>query len=135
MKPGVSTMSTTATLSPPAATTAPSLTDAVARCRQEQQRWQALSVRERLRPVARLRRLLVEECDALCAAVRADIGKPIGEALAGDVLPTADACKFLEKQARAILKPRRVSWRVRPLWLFGQGDTVHRRARGVVGII
>src|SRR5262249_41549737 len=32
-------------------------------------------------------------------------------------------------------RPRRVPGRLRPLWMFGQSDTVHRRPRGVVGII
>src|SRR5439155_9998895 len=50
-------------------------------------------------------------------------------------LPLATACRFLERQAGALLRPRRVPGRQRPLWLWGQGDTVHRRPRGVVGII
>src|SRR5262249_26562331 len=34
-----------------------------------------------------------------------------------------------------LLRPRRVSWRLRPAWLWGQNDTVYRRPRGIVGII
>jgi acyl-CoA reductase-like NAD-dependent aldehyde dehydrogenase len=110
------------------------LVQAVRRCREAQRRWQDEPVRKRLRPVKELRRLLVAECDQLCDAVVKDIGKPAGETL-GEVLGVADACRFLQRQAASLLKPRRVPRSSRPLWLFGQSDTVHRRPRGVVGII
>ena len=111
------------------------LADIVARCRREQQRWREVPVRQRLAPIKTLRRLLVAECDALCTAVANDIGKPVAEALGGEVLPLADACRFLEREAASLLRPRRVSRRSRPLWFWGQRDTVHRRPRGVVAII
>lgn len=107
----------------------------VARSRSEQQAWQNLPMRERLRPVRALRHLLATEYAALCDAVARDIGKPSEETLAGDVLPLADACLFLEREAARLLAPRRVSLRLRPLWLWGQSDTIYRRPRGVVGII
>jgi acyl-CoA reductase-like NAD-dependent aldehyde dehydrogenase len=105
------------------------------RCRKAQQEWALRPVRERLQPVAAVRRLLVKECDRLCAAISKDVGKPTDEALAADVLPLAEACKFLQQKAARLLRPRRVSGRLRPIWLMGQKDTVHRRPRGLVGII
>src|SRR5262249_58005924 len=110
------------------------LAQAIQRSREAQRRWQDEPIRERLRPVKELRRLLVAECNRLCEAVGKDIGKPAGETL-GEVLGVADACRFLQRQAGSLLKPRHVPRRSRPLWLFGQRDTVHRRPRGVVGII
>jgi acyl-CoA reductase-like NAD-dependent aldehyde dehydrogenase len=107
----------------------------VAAARAAQRTWEALPVRRRLGPVRALRRLLATECDALCAAVARDLGKPAVEVVGGDVLPTADACRFLEREAARLLRPRRVPGRLRPLWLFGQADTVHRRPRGAVGVI
>jgi acyl-CoA reductase-like NAD-dependent aldehyde dehydrogenase len=121
-----------ATLTPP--TDGP-LSDVTRRCRQQQEAWSRLTVRERLRPVRELRRLLVGERDRLCDAVGRDLGKPTDEALGADVLPLADACRFLQKQADRILRPRRVPTRLRPVWLLGQKDTVYRRPRGLVGII
>src|SRR5207302_6832547 len=41
----------------------------------------------------------------------------------------------LEREAPRLLRPHAVPGRLRPLWLFGQGDVVHRRPRGVVGLI
>jgi acyl-CoA reductase-like NAD-dependent aldehyde dehydrogenase len=107
----------------------------VAACRRAQRAWAERSVRERLRIVRRFRQSLVAQCDALCAAVEKELGRSPDETVAADVLPLADACKFLELDAGRLLKPTRVSLRRRPIWLFGQRDTVHRRPHGVVGII
>src|SRR5580692_5816210 len=95
--------------------------------RTAQRAWQALPVRERLRPVKTLRNLLATECDALCDATARDLGKSTEETIAGDLLPLAAACKFLEREADRLLRPRRVSSRLRPLWLSKQTDLVHRR--------
>jgi aldehyde dehydrogenase (NAD+) len=97
--------------------------------------WERRPVRERLRPVAAFRRLLVDACDELCEAVRRDVGRPPDEVLASDVLPLADACRFLEREAGRLLRPRKVSLRSRPLWLFGQRDIIYRRPHGLVGVI
>jgi acyl-CoA reductase-like NAD-dependent aldehyde dehydrogenase len=105
------------------------------RCRAQQRAWANVPIRRRLRPVRALRRLLVAGCDELCAAVTADIGKPADETVAADILPLAEACRFLEREAPRLLRWRRVPLRLRPLWLWGQSDSVCRRPRGVVGII
>lgn len=107
----------------------------VLQCRAVQVDWARLPVRMRLRMVTQLRRLLVAEADRLCEAVERDVNRPAGEVLITDIVPAAEALKFLERDAERILRPRRVSWTRRPLWLFGQRDTIHRRPHGVVGII
>ncbi len=106
-----------------------------ARCRSVQRAWQCTPARHRLHPVRAFRRLLVREVHALCEAVARDLGKPADEVLATEILPLAEACRFLERRAARLLRPRRVPRRDRPLWLWGQRDVVHRRPRGVVGII
>jgi acyl-CoA reductase-like NAD-dependent aldehyde dehydrogenase len=111
------------------------LSEVVQRGRQQQQAWARLPVSVRLRPVRNFRHLLAEESDALCEAVARDLNKPADEVLAGEILPVAEACRFLLREARRVLRPRRTTARQRPLWLWGQSDTVHRRPRGVVGII
>ncbi len=65
----------------------------------------------------------------------AQLGKFPEETIGGDLLPLADACLFLEREADHLLRPRRVPTAQRPLWLWGQSDRVHRRPRGVVGAI
>ncbi|HEY7424348.1 MAG TPA: aldehyde dehydrogenase family protein [Gemmataceae bacterium] len=109
------------------------LDDLLNRARAAQAVWRRLPIRRRLLPVQALRHLLVGECARLCAAVAQDVDKPAEETLACEVLPLADACRFVERRAARLLRPR--SRRLRPLWLFGERDTVYRRPRGVVGII
>ncbi len=116
-------------------TNLPTVSDQVASARAAQAAWAAQPIRARLRPVRALRHLLAADADTLCAAVAADVGKSVPEILGGEVLPVAEACRFLESKAKRILRPRRVPNRQRPLWLMGQGDTVYRRPRGVVGVI
>src|SRR5262249_44413533 len=118
-----------------ATTAAGALSDVLQRCRGQQQEWAALTVRQRLRPVRALRHLLVTEHERLCEAVGRDLGKSLEETLAAEVLPLAEACRFLEREATRLLRPQRVPGRHRPLWLWRQADTVYRRPRGLVGII
>jgi acyl-CoA reductase-like NAD-dependent aldehyde dehydrogenase len=63
------------------------------------------------------------------------VGKSFEETLAGELLPFAEACRFLSRQAARLLRPRNVSRRHLPLWLWPQTDAVYRRPRGLIGII
>jgi len=112
-----------------------SLVEGLQRCRRQQETWARLETHARLRPVRALRRLLVDRADSLCAAVADDIGKTAEETLGGEILPLADACRFLEREAGRRLRPHPVARRHRPLWLLGQRDVVYRRPRGIVAII
>lgn len=114
---------------------APRVDDLVTRARAAQEAWCRLPVRQRLRPVKALRHLLATEYESLCDAVARDIGKPVEEALGGDILPLAEALRYLERQAARVLAPKKVSFGVTPLWIYPQADRIYRRPRGVVGII
>jgi acyl-CoA reductase-like NAD-dependent aldehyde dehydrogenase len=116
-------------------TTPDVLPDMLRRCRTQQQAWARFSIRQRLRFVRAFRQRIVAEHAALAEAVKCDLGKTNEETLGGEIIPLADACRFLEKQAAALLRARCVPNRQRPLWLFGQTDSVYRRPRGVVGVI
>jgi acyl-CoA reductase-like NAD-dependent aldehyde dehydrogenase len=107
----------------------------VAAARAAQAPWSQIPIRERLRPIRTLRRLIVARTDALLEAVAADIGRPAVEVLASELLPAAAALQFLERRAEQVLAPRRIGWRQCPLWLLGCRDAVHRRPWGVVGAI
>lgn len=111
----------------------PPFSDSVVQCRSSQAEWSRLPVRERLKPIRALRRLLVERADEICDVVGAEIGRPAAEVVGTELLPAAAALKFLERSAVRILKPRKV--RSTPIWLLGSRDDVHRRPWGVVGII
>lgn len=105
------------------------------RCRTAQRLWAELPIAQRLRPVRELRHQLAEQWSTLCQAIESDIGRPPREVVTTDVLPTADACWFLEKEAARLLRPRRVPKRLRPYWLIQEQSTIYHRPHGVVGII
>jgi acyl-CoA reductase-like NAD-dependent aldehyde dehydrogenase len=111
------------------------ISDQIGSLRDAQRAWEAVPVRERLRPVRALRHLLATECASLCDTTAHDLGKSTEETIGGDLLPLAAACQFLEREAVRLLRPRRISSRLRPLWLTRLSDVVHRRPRGIVRII
>jgi acyl-CoA reductase-like NAD-dependent aldehyde dehydrogenase len=111
------------------------IAESIRASRQAQVNWAAYTIVRRLAPVRAFRHLLVELCDQLCDVARREINKSREECISNELLPLADACRFLEKNAAKILRPRRIAWGQRPWWLVRQVDTVYRRPRGIVGII
>ena len=105
----------------------------VAAIRAAQPDWAARPIGERLAVIARLRRHLAADCEALAASVNRPNMSP-ADILVAEVMPSLAACRFLEKQAARLLKPRRPPGR-RPLWLFGVNLLVRRMPFGVVLIL
>jgi len=97
--------------------------------------WSGKTVSQRLQFIRRLREQLICQRERLWQAAYDDVQRSPQEVLASELLPIASALKFLERHARRILAPRKVSLWDRPLWLWGCRDVVHRRPWGVVGII
>jgi len=89
----------------------------------------------RLAIVRRFRHLLADEAEAFAAAASGQLQTPAPEGLIGEVLPLADACRFLEREAETILAPRRLGSAGRPRWLFGVDLEVRREPLGTVLII
>src|SRR5262249_14840577 len=116
------------TISPPE----PLIQTQAARAAQKQ--WAALAVRDRLRPVERFRQVIVAARDRLCAVIGEEIDKPPAEVVSGEILPTADACAFLVREAETVLRPRSLGGKP-PRWMFGSPHVAPRRPRGVVGVI
>jgi acyl-CoA reductase-like NAD-dependent aldehyde dehydrogenase len=77
----------------------------------------------------------VERAELLSSTIAREIDRDAGEVIATDFVPTTSAAQYLERRVAKILAPRRVGWRLRPLWLLGCRDVVYRRAYGVVGVI
>ena len=103
--------------------------------RAAQSRWSQVSLKERLRVVRQFRHAIVEHSEPLCSAVTYPSRNGIAETLAGELIPLADACRFMEKQAGKILAPRRLSRRGRPMWLRGVSVELRREPFGVVLIV
>src|SRR5690242_16718231 len=81
--------------------------------REAQPRWAATPMRERLQCIRRVRQLLAQRC----IEVAITAGGKLAETLIAQVLPLADACRFLERNAGDILAPRALGRRGRPFWL------------------
>ena len=87
--------------------------------RMAQLRWAQTSLAERLEFVRKFRQLLVERSDTLLDSVSYPSRNGPAETLAAELIPLADACRFLEKEAPKLLRPRTARRSARPLWLSG----------------
>jgi acyl-CoA reductase-like NAD-dependent aldehyde dehydrogenase len=107
----------------------------VRRARLAQAAWRQQPVRARLRVVRQLRRLIAAQAEVLVVAVGDRHGRTPADTLATEVIPLADACRFLEREAAQLLAPRRLRRRGRPLWLTGVQAEIRREPLGVVLIL
>ena len=103
--------------------------------RAAQVRWALTPLAERLRVVRNLRHLLAENANALAAAASAVNDRPLAEKLVSEVLPLADACRWLVRESERILAPRVGGKRGRPFWMQGVTFEVLRQPFGIVLVI
>jgi acyl-CoA reductase-like NAD-dependent aldehyde dehydrogenase len=107
----------------------------VRRARLAQAAWGQTSISARLQIVRRLRYLIAAQAEVLVAAIGDRHGRTPAERLVSEVIPLADACRFLEREAAHLLRPRRLGRRGRPLWLAGTEAEIRREPLGVVLIL
>jgi acyl-CoA reductase-like NAD-dependent aldehyde dehydrogenase len=88
-----------------------------------------------LRWVREVRRQIVERAAQLIDSVEFPSRRGPLETLSAEILPLADACRFLEQTAAKTLAPRRLSRRGRPLWLQRVSVELQRDPFGVVLIV
>ena len=112
-----------------------SIPAAFAAARVAQARWAATPLTTRLALVCELRHLIAENAALLAEASASARHRPALESLTAEVLPLAEACRFLEREAEAILATRRLGRRALPLWLVGVRREIRREPLGVVLII
>ncbi|MDP9098854.1 MAG: aldehyde dehydrogenase family protein [Verrucomicrobiota bacterium] len=103
--------------------------------RQTQMAWSRQPITERLKLIRELRRRMATAAQDLAAAAGAVRERPLAEKLISEVLPTADACKWLEQNSARVLAPRRCGKQGRPFWMRGISFDVHRQPFGVVLVI
>ncbi|MEO6182321.1 MAG: aldehyde dehydrogenase family protein [Verrucomicrobiota bacterium] len=103
--------------------------------RRAQQRWAQNSLLNRLKILKRFRHLLAEQSGQLAALVSEVTYRPESEILSAQIIPLADACKFMERRAVKILSPRRLGSAQRPAWLTRTSTEVHLVPLGVVLVI
>lgn len=100
-----------------------------------QTRWSKTPLAHRLTLVRKLRHLIAEQALRLAEASAFERQRPALESLTAEVLPLAEACRFLELNARKILAAQRHGRRGLPLWLTGVRSEIRREPLGVVLII
>ncbi|MBV8142452.1 MAG: aldehyde dehydrogenase family protein [Verrucomicrobia bacterium] len=107
----------------------------VAEAREAQAKWALQPIPARLGFVRRLRHHIAAHAAELAAAAARVKGRPVAEKLASEVLPLADACRWLERRGARVLAPRYCGKEGRPFWMRGLTFEVQRRPFGVVLVI
>jgi acyl-CoA reductase-like NAD-dependent aldehyde dehydrogenase len=103
--------------------------------RKTQVQWAAVPLAERLRLLRSVRHRLAERAEEIVQSVTSRTGRPEAEVLSSEVIPLADACRFLEREAPRILAPRRLGSEGRPAWLGRVEVEVRREPLGLVLIL
>ena len=106
--------------------------EALHRARRIGRTWAARPIHDRLCVIRRARHLIARDCETLAALLVQR--RPVAETLVSEILPLADAARFLERRAAGLLAPR-VERRGRPIWLPGVRAEIRREALGVVLIL
>ncbi len=98
--------------------------------------WAEVPLKQRIRIVGGLRHVLAAETERFVAPLRAlPTRTHDAETLSAEVLPLAEACKWLVKNAVQLLRPQKLGGRGRPRWLWGVASEVRRDPMGNVLII
>lgn len=100
--------------------------------RKTQAEWGALPLSERLGCLRRARLHLAGISRQVAEWVPRE---NMAETLAAEVLPVLDACRYLERCGRRILRERRVRLKGRPQWLWGTAVWTRPEPLGVVLVI
>ncbi len=108
---------------------------AFASARAAQLNWSRTPLVERLRKLRKLRALIAEHSHELAESSAVARRRPVSESLVAEVVPLAEACRFLEKRAGKILATHRFGAGGRPLWLSGVTSEIRREPWGIVLVI
>ncbi|MEM9184859.1 MAG: aldehyde dehydrogenase family protein [Planctomycetota bacterium] len=120
---------------PPADVRGESVAQAIASARAAQQAWAEADLADRIKAVLACRRNLVDEPEEWAQEITVEGKRSLADSLAAEVLPTADACRFLERNAARLLRGERAPARDRPIWGRGLRVRVRRAPIGVVVVI
>ncbi len=104
------------------------------RAYQAQLSWSQQKVSQRAAIIGRLRGLIVQHRRELASAIDSPSRRDYRETVSSELLPLADAAKWLSRKAKPILAPRYVE-AGGPMWLGRIRTTVHRVPHGLVLII
>ncbi|MEO6419465.1 MAG: aldehyde dehydrogenase family protein [Polyangiaceae bacterium] len=107
------------------------ITAIVARAHKAQAAWGVLPIEERCERLLRFRDAIVDRADEIVEIITKECGKPRHEALAHEVMLTADLATYYAKNAAKVLAPQHI-----PLHLLVHKKSyVHYAPRGVIAVI
>lgn len=109
--------------------------ETVERARAAQRLWAATTLQHRLQIVRKMRNEIACEGSSLLEAFALEPGRNRAEKLASEIIPLAEACRFLEREAKRILAPQCLHLKRKALWLWGVEVEQRRDPIGVVLII
>ncbi len=109
------------------------LTAAVSDAKKAQAAWGKLHISERKRYLLKIRDYIAENADRISEVISKDTGKTRMDALSTEVLPSAMAINYYSKNAKCILKPKKII--PGNILLVNKSTKVERVPLGVVGII
>ncbi len=112
-----------------------SIADLVAKAREAQRLWALNSIRNRLKIIGKVRDRIAADASRLVDAFPPGLIRSRADSLTTEIVPLAEACRFLELQAASILASKRLSNGGRPFWLRRVQIDVHREPHGVALII
>ena len=94
-----------------------------------------LPVKERLRVLRAARQQMAARAEEFAEGHFPALARNKADTLATELLPLLAGCKFLEREAKRVLAPRRLGSSGRPLWLIGVAAEIHRVPLGHVLVI
>ncbi len=107
----------------------------LALARRAQSEWAATSLEERLRKIRHARITLAESARDLLELFPPELNRTHTDTLTAELMPLADALRYLELEAPRVLEPEVLSARGRPLLQRGVDIEVRREPVGVVLVI
>jgi aldehyde dehydrogenase (NAD+) len=112
---------------------------ALGHAREVQQLWARTGLHERLAILRRARHRIATSAVEIAQSVPCErpgaLHRSVADTLVSEVLPLAEACRFLEREASWILAPQRLSGHARPFWLRRVTAQTRREPLGIVLII
>lgn len=111
------------------------VTREAAAARESQADWSVRPLAERLWILRSIRHRLSEKAGELAKTVAGQTGRSAAEVLSSEILPLADACRFLEREAPRILATRRFGDDGRPAWMGKVDFEIRREPLGLVLIL
>src|SRR5438034_885379 len=106
---------------------------AVARARDAQPGWAALSFRDRGRLIMAARKIILKELDEIAFLISLETGKPVPEAISLELTPSLDLMQYFARNCEHLLRPRRIA--IGQYWTMGRSSYEIYKPLGVIGII